>query len=77
MATTSIYDNEQNVFELQSALRQLRRTHKALPLINPDGIFGEETTLAVISAQKYFGIPQTGEVDFETWTLLFEDFPII
>lgn len=72
--TTSIYDNEQNVFELQTALRALRRTHKNLPLINPDGFFGVETTEAVILAQEFFGIPQTGEVDFETWTLLFEHY---
>ena len=71
---TSIYDNEQNVFELQTALRALRQTHKVMPLINPDGYFGEETTAAVISAQEFFGLPQTGEADFETWTLLFENY---
>ena len=48
---TSIYDNEQNVFELQAALRALRQTNKIMPLINPDGYFGTETTAAVISAE--------------------------
>lgn len=72
--TTSIYDNRQNIFELQTALRKLQRTHKALPLINPDGYFGEETTLAVIAAQEFFGLPQTGEADYETWRLLFETY---
>lgn len=71
---TSIYDNEQNVFELQTALRALRQTNRGMPLINPDGYFGEETAAAVISAQKFFGLPQTGEADFETWTLLFENY---
>lgn len=72
--TTSIYDNEQNIFELQTALRALRQTHKSLPLINPDGYFGEETTAAVIAAQEFYGLPQTGEADFETWRLLFENY---
>ncbi len=74
--TTSIYDNEQNVFELQMALRSLRQTLKTMPLINPDGFFGAETTEAVISAQEFFGLPQTGIVDYETWRLIFENFPL-
>lgn len=71
---TYIYYNKQNVFELQTALRALCQTHNNLPLINPDGYFGAETTAAVISAQEFFGLPQTGEADFETWTLLFENY---
>lgn len=72
--TTSIYDHEQNVRELQTALRRLRRTVSAVPLINPDGFFGEETTVAVLAAQEFFGIPRTGVVDFETWHLLFDNY---
>ncbi len=72
--TTSIYDNEQNVFELQTALRFLRQTLKTMPLINPDGVFGPETTSAVIAAQDFYGLPRTGIVDFETWRLIFENY---
>ena len=71
---TSIYDGPQNIYELQAALRYLRRTDKAMPLINPDGLFGAETTAAVIAAQGFFGIPQTGAADAETWRLLFENY---
>ncbi len=73
--TTSIYDNEQNVFELQTALRFLRETLKTMPLINPDGFFGAETTMAVIAAQEFFGLPRTGIVDYETWRIIFENYP--
>lgn len=73
--TSSIYDNEQNVFELQTALRNLRQTLKTIPLINPDGFFGTETTKAVFAAQKFFGLPQTGIVDYETWQIIFENYP--
>lgn len=70
--TTNIYNHNQNIRELQLALRSLHRSLKAVPLINPDGVFGPETTAAVIAAQEFFGIPRTGEADLETWTLLFD-----
>lgn len=69
---TSVYDNSQNVFEVQTALRKLRETHKIIPLITPDGVFGPETTEAVLSAQEFFSLPRTGEVDFDTWEVLFD-----
>lgn len=70
--TTSIYDRVQNVIELQAAIRKLHGNCNAVPLINPDGLFGKETENAVFAAQSFFGLPQTGEVDFETWKLIFE-----
>ena len=33
-----------------------------------------KTVRAVENAQRFFGIPITGVVDLETWTLLFADF---
>ncbi len=71
--TTSMYDHNQNVYELQTALRHLRSTDKIITLVNPDGFFGPETTAAVIDAQRFFGLPQTGNVDLETWELLFDN----
>lgn len=71
--TTSMYDNVQNVYELQNALRHLWSTDKIVSLINPDGFYGPETTVAVADAQRFFGIPQTGNVDLETWSLLFNN----
>lgn len=71
--TTSMYDNIQNVYELQNALRHLWSTDKIVTLINPDGVYGPETTIAVTDAQRFFGIPQTGNVDLETWVLLFDN----
>ncbi len=72
--TTSIYDHERNVFELQTALRDLWQKDKILTLINPDGFFGPETTIAVIEAQNFFGLPETGEADTDTWELIFESY---
>lgn len=70
---TSIYDNFQNTYELQTALRHLWSTDKIPTLINPDGVYGHETTVAVMDAQRFFGLPQTGKVDLETWVLLFDN----
>ncbi len=72
---TSMYDNRQNVTELQRALRQMHAADTTVPLINPDGFFGPETAAAVIAAQNFFAIPETGIVNFETWTLIFKDYP--
>lgn len=71
---TSMYDNKQNVAELQTALRHMHAMGTTIPLINPDGFFGPETTAAVVAAQRFFSIPDTGVVDFETWTLIFSDY---
>ena len=61
---TSMYNHRQNVFEVQTALRALWSAENTDTRINPDGNY----------AQRFFGIPITGVVDLETWTLLFADF---
>lgn len=71
---TSMYDHKRNVSELQSALRFMHLRGDNVPLINPDGIFGEATTAAVIAAQRFFALPETGTADYDTWTLIFEDY---
>ncbi len=69
-----MYDNAQNVFEVQTALRYLSETDKVIPLITPDGVFGPETTEAVLLAQEFFSLPRTGVVDFDTWEVLFDHY---
>ena len=39
-----------------------------------DGVFGPATRNAVIAAQDYFGLPQTGVVDEETWDEIYDQF---
>ncbi len=68
----NIYDDRQNVLELQSFLRANHRLEGG-PLINPDGIFDSNTTAAVKLFQQQNNIPITGIVDFETWVLLSEN----
>lgn len=65
-------DREAAIFEIQSALRlRSRENGEMFPPVVPDGIYGENTRLAVVAFQKYMGIEETGIVNYETWQLLF------
>ncbi len=45
-----------------------------IPSVAVDGIFGTETRDAVLAAQKYFGLPQTGIVNAATWEEIYDQF---
>ncbi len=66
------YDTPLYIRELQSALRDIHFMYPdEIPLINIDGIYGPETTEAVLAAQRLGGREATGIVDYETWMWLF------
>lgn len=58
------------VFEVQSYLRNIGRLDSDISPVVPDGIFATETTDAVRSFQKKYGLDETGIIDFELWELL-------
>ena len=45
-----------------------------IPPVNIDGIFGSATRNAVLAAQRRFGLPETGVVNFETWDEIYDQF---
>lgn len=57
----------QYVRQLQYMLQVLSNFISTIPYVQVDGIFGPATRSAVIGAQRYFGLPQTGRVDERTW----------
>ena len=61
------------VFEIQSYLRNISRVDRDIPSLIPDGIFGDETTQSVLAFQRKSLLPQTGKVDYETWSRLSEE----
>lgn len=64
-----------SIFEAQTYLNKLHyTTGKEIPIVNPDGIFGKETTAAVRRFQELFGLPITGEIDLATWNALYESY---
>lgn len=67
----NMYDTRQNILEAEIFLRANHRLEGGT-LINPDGIFEEETTQAVLLFQRQNALPQTGEINFATWNLLAE-----
>jgi peptidoglycan hydrolase-like protein with peptidoglycan-binding domain len=58
------------VFEAQSYLRNIGRLDSDISRVVPDGIFAAETTEAVKSLQKKYGLEETGIINLETWELI-------
>ena len=55
------------VRQLQEQLDAIAQVYTAIPRIQPDGIYGQQTAAAVREFQNIFGLPQTGVTDFATW----------
>ena len=62
------------VEHLQSMLSVLAAYIPQIPAPVVDGIFGSATREAVLAAQGYFGLPQTGIVNFDTWGAIYDQF---
>ena len=72
----SIYEGDtgDKVRHLQYMLSVLSAYIPRIPPLEVDGIFGTATRNAVIAAQQWFGIPQTGYVDAQTWDNIYDQF---
>lgn len=55
------------VLQMQDQLNTIGDVYSAIPSIEADGIYGEDTQEAVKAFQKIFNLPQTGIVDYKTW----------
>ena len=62
------------VRHLQYMLSVLSEFIPQIPELTQDGIFGPNTRNAVIAAQNWLGLPQTGVVDETTWDELYDQF---
>jgi peptidoglycan hydrolase-like protein with peptidoglycan-binding domain len=62
------------VRHLQYMLSVLSEYIPQIPPLNVDGIFGTQTTAAVLAAQRYFRLPETGTVDAATWEEIYDQF---
>lgn len=67
-------DRGVKVEHLQYMLQVLSSFIPEIPPVTIDGIFGSNTRNAVLAAQRRFGLPQTGIVDFETWEAIYDQF---
>lgn len=62
------------VEHLQYMLRVLAAYISQIPSVAVDGIYGSASRSAVLAAQGYFGLPQTGTVDLTTWDEIYDQF---
>lgn len=62
------------VEHLQYMLRVLAAYISQIPSVAVDGIYGSASRSAVLAAQSYFGLPQTGTVDLTTWNEIYDQF---
>ena len=62
------------VEHLQYMLSVLSEYISDIPPLTVDGIYGPATRNAVLAAQRRFGLPQTGEVDFRTWDEIYDQY---
>ena len=72
--TTSLGDTGSAVVNIQYLLAYLSQFYNTVPLIDIDGIFGQNTAAAVRAFQQTFDIPITGDVDLETWDALYKTY---
>lgn len=62
------------VRQIQEQLNRISQSYPALPKVNADGIYGNQTAEAVRIFQSVFGLPQTGIVNYSTWYKIQEIF---
>lgn len=62
------------VRHLQYMLSVLSAFIQNIPNVAVDGIFGSATREAVVAAQRWLGLPETGQVDDRTWDEIYDQF---
>jgi len=67
-------DTGDKIRHLQYMLSVLSSYISQIPPLSIDGIFGPATENAVLAAQRWFGLPQTGQVDDRTWDEIYDQF---
>ena len=73
----SIYQGEtgDKVRHLQYMLSVLSAYIPSIPPVQVDGVYGPATADAVVAAQRWFGLPETGSsVDSATWDAIYDQF---
>ena len=65
-----IRDKRAHIFDIQKRLYLLRKSGLDLPLVIPDGIYGERTRDAVRAFSIISGIEERDTVDLELWRAL-------
>ena len=70
----SVGDRGEKVRHLQYMISILSTYIPAIPPVNIDGIYGQQTRAAILAIQRRNRLPETGSVDPETWNKIYEQF---
>lgn len=65
---------EDIVLGIQERLYYLSIYNDNIKRINPDGIYSDSTEESILSFQHFYGLSESGRVDFETFTLLTKEY---
>lgn len=64
-------DHKKNISDIQTYLREIHQSGANVRSVIPDGIYGQHTRDAVSDFQRCTGIPETGEVNKDTWNAIY------
>jgi len=67
-------DSGVNVQNIQYLIAYLAEFYSTIPSVTIDGIYGPSTADAVRAVQRTFELPVTGEVDFDTWDVMYRTY---
>ena len=70
----SVGDSGEKVRLLQYMLSVLSTYISSIPPLALDGIYGQATRSAVLAAQRWFGLPETGTVGAQTWDAIYNQY---
>ena len=63
------HNEREAISKLQKYLRRLSQFDNDIRLVPIDGIYEEDTRLAVLEFQQKYGLPLTGVADRATWNM--------
>ena len=58
---------KQHIYELQTYLHAIALMDQKIPLVIPNGVYDNDTMIAVRAFQREYGLPDTGNTDSATW----------
>ena len=67
-------DSGLGVQNIQYLIAYLSQFYSTVPAVSIDGIYGRDTADAVRAVQRTFDLPITGEVDFDTWDVMYRTY---
>ena len=72
--TLQVGSTGEKVQLLQYMLSVLSTYISSIPPLTVDGVYGQGTRSAVLAAQRWFGLPETGTVGATTWDTIYDQY---